>query len=110
SNVQVGEQQSPAAVLPWSHVSPASTTPLPQTTTGSSYSRTRWLLVSATYVSPSVSTATALGLQRLVALAPPRLQSLRVKLPPWPTARSAAPPLLRGGAYSRTRLLVGSAT
>src|SRR5262249_55762084 len=47
SSVQVGEQQSPASVLPSSHVSPASITPLPQTTTGSSYWRTRWLSVSA---------------------------------------------------------------
>jgi hypothetical protein len=32
SNLQVGEQQSPAAVLPSSHCSPASTRPFPQTT------------------------------------------------------------------------------
>src|SRR5207244_8846513 len=49
---------------------------------GVSYSNTRLLKASATKTLPTLSTATPLEKQRLVALVPPGLQRAELKLPP----------------------------
>ena len=73
------------------------------------YSSTRLLVPSFTYTLPRLSTATAVGPSRLLALSPPLLAFLVMKLPAWPKTVSAVS-LVSGVLYSSTRLLLLSAT
>src|SRR5260370_1173289 len=87
---------------------PAWPTTRPATVTvvkGVLYSSTRLLPVPATKKAPAASTATPRAPHRLLALMPPRLQSVDAKLPPWPNTRSATVSAVKGVLYSSTRLL-----
>src|SRR5579859_6087009 len=113
----VGAHKAPAPSPPWLHPLvvkfpswPKTRLAWPAEESGESYSSTRLFPESLTYKLSALSSATLTGPHSESAAIRFRLQKLVVKLPAWPKTRSAVVSLVKGVLYSRTRLLVVSAT